>query len=212
MAKSVAIREFTYTNQITSWNSDPVIIEGATAVGSILNITSTATSAVVCASATDITNATDLFTKAHTFTTGEKVQVTTSSALPAGLSLATDYFVIVIAAGTTFKVASSLVNALAGTPVDITTDGTGNQTFTPVALAGATYVAQVSATDASLAAGVWCQITTPTAITATTTALPIIGAAAQTVVGSKYFRYAFVMTAGKLQVSAYTNAHNDTEK
>lgn len=208
MAKSVAVRTVSYANQITSWNSDPIIIEGATSVGAIFNITSTSTAAVVCASATDITNATDLFTKAHTFTTGEKVQATTSSALPAGLSTSTDYFVIVVDA-TNFKLASSLVNALAGTAIDITTNGTGNQTFTPVALAGATYTAQVSSSDDSLAAGVWCQIATPTSITATTTALPITTTNTLSVVGHKYLRYAFVMTAGKLQVTAYTNAHND---
>ena len=74
---------------------------------------------------------------AHGLTTGLKVQLTTSSALPAGLSLATDYFVIKIDADT-FKLANSLVNAQAGTAVTLTNSGTGNQTVTPVALAGGT--------------------------------------------------------------------------
>lgn len=212
MARRISTRTDTFTNQITSWNSDALLIDGADSVGAILNITSTSTSAVVCASATDVTNATDLFTKAHTFTLGEKVQVTTSNTLPVGLSLATDYFVVPVVEGVSFKVATSLANALAGTVVNITSDGIGDQTFTPVALAGATYVVQVSPTDASLAAGVWCQLATPTSITATTTALPITTTNMLTVVGHKYLRYAFVMTAGKLQVTCYTNANNSAEK
>src|SRR5688572_523338 len=56
---------------------------------------------------------------AHGFVTGLKGQLTTTGVLPAGLSLATDYFVIRVDADT-FKLASSLANAQAGTAVDIT--------------------------------------------------------------------------------------------
>jgi len=79
---------------------------------------------------------TDICTKsAHGFVTGLKVQCTTTTTLPAGLSLATDYFVINLTSST-FSLASSLANAQAGTAVNITGTGTGTHTVTPVALAG----------------------------------------------------------------------------
>ncbi len=67
---------------------------------------------------------------AHTLQTGDgPFQVSNSGgALPAGLVAATDYWVI--RTGTyTFKFASTLANALAGTAVALTTDGTGTQTM-----------------------------------------------------------------------------------
>ena len=94
---------------------------------------------------------TDICTKAaHTYLTGLKVQLTTTKTLPAGLSLATDYFVIKLDADT-FKLASSLVNAQAGTAVDITDTGTGTHTITPTALAGATIKLQGSLDDSNYA-------------------------------------------------------------
>jgi len=73
---------------------------------------------------------TDIITtaSAHGYTTGTVVRVATSAAdLPAGLSAATNYYIIRIS-DTTFKVGSSLANALAGTAVDITDAGTGTHT------------------------------------------------------------------------------------
>jgi hypothetical protein len=55
-------------------------------------------------------------------------QLTTSGTLPAGLSLATDYWIIKIDADT-FYFASSLANAAARTYVSITTAGTGTHTI-----------------------------------------------------------------------------------
>lgn len=80
---------------------------------------------------------TDICTKAaHNFTTGLKVQVSTSSSLPTGLSTSTDYFVIPVNSGS-FELASSLANANLGTQIDITGTGVGTQTITPTALASA---------------------------------------------------------------------------
>lgn len=61
--------------------------------------------------------------------TGTRVQLTTSGTLPGGLATATNYYVIVVS-GTTFKLATSYANAVAGTAIDITTAGTGTQTVT----------------------------------------------------------------------------------
>lgn len=58
------------------------------------------------------------------------VTLTTTGTLPAGLSLATTYFLIYVS-DTTFKIATTLVNAAAGTGIDITDTGTGTHTITP---------------------------------------------------------------------------------
>jgi hypothetical protein len=57
-----------------------------------------------------------------------RVQFTSSGTLPAGLSLATDYYIIKLT-DTTCKVATSYANAVAGTAVDITGTGTGTHTM-----------------------------------------------------------------------------------
>jgi hypothetical protein len=71
--------------------------------------------------------ATDVFTSgaAHGFSIGDKLQLTTATTLPAGLSLLTNYYVISIPSTTTFKL-SATPN---GTSVDATDTGTGTHTY-----------------------------------------------------------------------------------
>lgn len=70
------------------------------------------------------TAATDLLTKTdHGFTTGDPFVITFSSGF-AGLTTTTKYWAIVISSNT-WKAATSLANAVAGTPIDITSNGTG---------------------------------------------------------------------------------------
>ena len=70
---------------------------------------------------------------AHTLLTGDgPFQLTSSTTLPAGLALATDYWIIKLTADT-FKFAASLALALAGTAVDITDTGTGTHTISDTA-------------------------------------------------------------------------------
>lgn len=102
----------------------------------------TLTAKLVAASAVNTTSE-QITSTAHGFYTGQKGQFTTSSALPGGLSTSTDYFIIKIDANT-YAVASSLVNANAGTAINLTTQGTGNHTFTPTAIAGGTIKGQRS--------------------------------------------------------------------
>lgn len=59
--------------------------------------------------------------------TGTEVKFSSTTTLPAGLSEDTTYYLI-YQSTTTFKVATSLANALAGTAVDITDTGTGTHT------------------------------------------------------------------------------------
>lgn len=76
------------------------------------------------AATTDICTAT-----AHGFKTGDRVRLTTTTTLPAGLAAATTYYVIYVSANT-FKLASTDANATAGTAVDVTDTGTGTHTVT----------------------------------------------------------------------------------
>lgn len=57
-----------------------------------------------------------------------RVQLTTTVTLPAGLALATDYYVIKVT-DLTIKLATSYANAVAGTAIDITDAGTGTHTI-----------------------------------------------------------------------------------
>jgi len=59
--------------------------------------------------------------------TGTRVRLTTTTTLPGGLSLATDYYVIKVS-DTTFKLATSYANAIAATAINITDAGTGTHT------------------------------------------------------------------------------------
>ena len=63
---------------------------------------------------------------------GDRVQVTTTGTLPSGISALTNYYVIPYQIKTTPRImlATSLANAMARIPVDITTDGTGVITIT----------------------------------------------------------------------------------
>lgn len=74
--------------------------------------------------------ASDLCTAAsNTFIfTGVQCTLTTTNTLPAGLSTATTYYVI-YQSSTTFNLATSFANALAGTVIDITDTGTGTHTI-----------------------------------------------------------------------------------
>lgn len=85
-------------------------------------------SAKAFASSTDITGGIITET-AHGYLTGDVGQLTTSSSLPTGFALSTDYHVIRITADT-YALASTHANALAAIRIVPTTAGVGNQTLT----------------------------------------------------------------------------------
>lgn len=74
------------------------------------------------AATTDIVTA-----NGHGYATGDRVRVSSTTTLPAGLAAATTYYVIALTENT-FKLATSDANATAGTAVDITDTGTGAHT------------------------------------------------------------------------------------
>jgi hypothetical protein len=148
---------------------------------------------------------TDVLTKvAHGGLTGQKAQVSNSGgALPAGLSAATDYFMIKIDADT-FYLASSLVNAVAGTRIDITTNGTGTQTVTPTALAGASVKLQACLDDVISASSVFFDV--PICGTGDASKSQSITATANLSVSDidptyNFVRAYYTLTAGQLSIS-----------
>lgn len=139
-------------------------------------------------------NATETFTAAnHGLTTGLKTQVSNSGgALPSGLSAATDYFVIAVTANT-FRLATSLANALAGTNLLIADDGTGTQTITPTAVAGATVALQKSNDGVTWAAE---GVSTPITGDATFFLEKVDPSA-------RYMRVTYTITAGSMSATHY---------
>lgn len=96
---------------------------------STTNVTGTGSRVLVNTNTFTADAGTDLLTFANDWKTFTKVQFTTTTTLPAGLALATDYWLIRVSA-TTATVASSYANAVAGTFIDITDAGTGTHTLT----------------------------------------------------------------------------------
>lgn len=77
---------------------------------------------------TDIITMTSTTNRPSNILTGTRVRLTTTTTLPAGLALATDYYVIKVT-DSTFKLATSYANAVAGTAINITDAGTGTHTM-----------------------------------------------------------------------------------
>ena len=79
---------------------------------------------------------TDLITVGPTqYATGMKVRVTTTGTLPNPLVVNTDYYVIRVSS-TTIRLATSFANAVAGTFINLTTNGTPTNTMTTFSLSG----------------------------------------------------------------------------
>lgn len=130
---------------------------------------------------------------AAAYVTGLKGQLTTTGTLPAGLSLATDYFIIKDS-DTLVRFATTLANALAGTVVTITDEGVGVHTFTPTTLAGASVTFQktnCSGEDLDRGLGTWTNIASAANITADgSTWLEVVNPT------YRFVRAVFAITAG----------------
>lgn len=121
-----------YTAAATSTPAVLMLVDivGFYRVTSVTAITSQATTNTLAALSTFTADAsTDICTHSNiNLLNYTRCQLTTTTTLPAGLSLATDYYVIKIT-DTTFKLATSYANAVAGTAIDITSAGTGTHTI-----------------------------------------------------------------------------------
>lgn len=80
---------------------------------------------------TDVNTGTDVITvpSNNSLYTGTAVVITTTGAVPTGLTAGNTYYVI-RASATTIKLASSRANAVAGTAIDLTAQGSGTNTLT----------------------------------------------------------------------------------
>lgn len=163
------------------------VFEKTTAtIAATFAVTTPAAVTFTCVAATDVCTA-----SAATLFTGLKGQGTTTTTLPAGLSLTTDYFPIMVTGSTTtFKVASSYANAIAGTAIDITSTGTGTHTFTPTALAGGTAILQGSLDGTN-----WYDVGSSQNVTAATTLVFSITSTTNPLARLKYVNTAGVLTA-----------------
>lgn len=173
----------TYTQALTA-------VDLTSAMGyscmSVITVNAPGTGAFTADSTTDICTKTS-----HGLYTGAIVRVSTSGALPNPLLAATDYFVIRVTANT-FKLAASLPDAQAGTAIDLTTNGTGTQTVTPTAIAGASIKFQGSNDNSN-----WVDIaSSSTNITATVNLLYN-----QSGVYYRYVRPYFTITTGTVTFS-----------
>lgn len=110
------------------WQAKLVDLQGYYRL-STTNVTGTGSRTLVNTNTFTADAGTNLVTYTNDFKTFTKVRFTTSGTLPAGLSLATDYW-LVRQSATTALVASSYANAVAGTTIDITDAGSGTHTLT----------------------------------------------------------------------------------
>ncbi len=201
MARRLGHKE-TITNAsiVTTASSTPFKVDRAVTVSVQAAIT---VNTPVAATFVDggVNTTTEVITStAHGFpTTGLKVRLTTSGVLPGGLALATDYFVIVMSANT-LKLASSLVLALAGTPIDITSAaGGGTHTITPTAIAGGSLTLEKSnnyGLDGVTAQ--WDAVETATAISASARAW-----ISKVDPEFHYCRVTYALTAGQMSATTY---------
>jgi len=101
----------------------------------------TVTSSTEATAYTTWTVADDKITVANVYTTGEKVRLSFSATPPTTVpqvAVSTDYFAIYVDA-TNIRLATSRANAIAGTYIDITAQGTGNHTFTRLSRTATAY-------------------------------------------------------------------------
>lgn len=188
--ESGTVHSAEYVTQST--NSPAITLDGVKGLSVISEVTVSTPSATTFVDA-DIHLVNNSITKAsHGLTTGLKGQVSNAGgALPTGLSGSTDYFVIVVDANT-YKLASSLSNANAGTAEDITAaSGGGTHTFTPASIAGGAVKWQ-----GSIDGSAYVDLATATSITQTANFLfekidPMF----------RYVRFNHVVTAGRLTVT-----------
>lgn len=147
---------------------------------------------------------------AHGYYTGLKGRFTTSSALPSGLSLATDYYIIVVDLNN-FQVAASLADALAATPIPVTlaSAGTGNQTFTPVTVSSCSYKLQKSNSYSPIdASGNFIDLVsgeTNSVVTNTISATSNTSASAKQMYAA-YGKVLFAISAGSVAIKVYVSS------
>ena len=135
----------------TRWTKNPALIardyllssDGIGCASTEINDTTVTAAANICDEYVTVTSVVDTFTAdasteiltratpTKQFELGDRVQLTTTSALPGGLSTSTNYYVFpVTPTGAGVKLATTLANAYAGTAINVTSAGSGTHTIT----------------------------------------------------------------------------------
>lgn len=186
----------TQTNVITGAQTNTAVnLDNSSGYSAMVLTTNTSPVAKLFAS-TAVSTAADTATiTAHPYVTGVVGQLTTTGGLPAGLSTSTNYFIIVVDANTV-KFAASLANALAGTAIDLTTQGSGNDTFTPTVASGCTCKLQLSNDNVN-----WVDLASATAITIGT---PVMIRDSAPRIEYRYVKAVFALAAGQVSTTVQT--------
>lgn len=138
------LSDFTNIQCLDASSVKGVCFANHSAVNVMSNYTDTYTAKTFTANA-----GTDVITvSGASFAKGQAVTLSTTGTLPAGLAAATTYYVVT--AGSSFKLATTLANAIAGTGIDITDTGSGTHSITGTELGRITKIVQNPAsTDSS---------------------------------------------------------------
>lgn len=194
MAEMLNIRELKLQNAerfVSAGSSEVFDVTGCKTIFASLAVTVTTPSNQTFPSTAVDTTANTITKAAHGFLTGLAVTLTTTGGLPAGLATSTTYYVIKVDADT-FKLAASLADALAGTAIDITTQGTGDDTAVVTALADASAKLQKAVGPI----GPWFDEGNSQAIT---TAVNL--SFEKTDPAGKYYKFLFAVGSGEITVT-----------
>ena len=164
------------------------------------DITVATPAALTFVSSTDVDTSSDEISEpSHGYLTGLVGQMTTDGTLPTGLSLATDYYIIKVDSDT-YKLASSLQNAKDSVAIDLTGTGSGNQTFTPLTMAGGFIKIQGSHLESPTLETDWEDVLSIEPISAT-------GVKSWNVTGAFYhkMRYYVILDSGQIDIVANFN-------
>ena len=103
-----------------------------TSVDKTANTISFTPGAAASVTSANVNTTTDVLTtsSAHGFTTGQSIIFNAGTTAPTGVTTGSTYYVIVVSS-TTIKLATTRANAIAGTAIDLTAQGSGTNTLTP---------------------------------------------------------------------------------
>jgi hypothetical protein len=170
-----------------------LIDKAVTGTGSTAQVAAVA-AALAGGLASNIDLSSDAITIAsHGYITGTKAALTTAGTLPTGVT-ATNYWIIKID-DNTVKLASSLANAVAGTKVNITVDGSGTHTLTPAAAGSNTFKLQKSNVNDTTS---WIDITDMSVTIATSATNTMFEVALPKY---RYMRLIYTASAGQINLA-----------
>lgn len=186
----------TQTNVITGAQTNTAVnLDHASGYSVVVTTTNALPAAKTFAASAVNTTAETATITAHPYVTGVLGQLTTTGGLPAGLATSTNYYIIAVDADTV-KFATSLANALAGTAIDLTTQGTGNHTFTTTAASGCTCKLQLSNDNVN-----FVDLASATSISIGT---PIMIRDSAPRIEYRYVRAVFALAAGQVSTTVLT--------